>query len=214
MGDSVSIGYGPFVAAALQDVALVQHSPWDVADGGVEETEYGWRCLDYLLRAPDGTFQPVDVVWFNWGLHNYGHSASPGIEGPAWAYAPYLEKISAKLSQVFAGRKTKLIFGITSPMLCNKDNDDVVTANNADAAAIMAKYGIDTVDMHTAITDKCGPVPQASCFNSTSCFCPHCPANGGIGYKWLADTLIAPAVRNVLVHGSISLRPQLPGKIN
>ena len=56
MGDSVSIGYAPFVGTALADVALTQHSPWG-GDGGAEETEYGWRCLEYLLRAPDGTPQ-------------------------------------------------------------------------------------------------------------------------------------------------------------
>ena len=71
MGDSVSIGYAPKVQIALADVALVQHSPWG-GDGGAEETEYGWRCLEYLLRAPDGTPQVPDVLWFNWGLHNTG----------------------------------------------------------------------------------------------------------------------------------------------
>ena len=72
MGDSVSIGYAPKVQIALVDIALVQHSPWG-GDGGAEETEYGWRCLEYLLRAPDGTPQVPDVLWFNWGLHNIGH---------------------------------------------------------------------------------------------------------------------------------------------
>ena len=39
MGDSVSIGYEPFVAEMMADVALVQHSPWG-GDGGAEETAY------------------------------------------------------------------------------------------------------------------------------------------------------------------------------
>lgn len=38
IGDSVSIGYTPPVAARMANVALVQHSPWDVRDGGAEET--------------------------------------------------------------------------------------------------------------------------------------------------------------------------------
>jgi acyl-CoA thioesterase-1 len=196
MGDSVSIGYFPFVAKALSDVANVQHSPWG-GDGGVEETEYGWKCIEYLLRAPDGTFKLPDVLWFNWGLHNYANSTVPGQAGPPSAYAPYLEKIAARLSQI-AGQ-TRLIFGVTSPMLCNKQADDVVVDNNAAALSIMSKYGIEFVDMHAAITDKCGPVPQTSCFSSSGCFCPHCPAHGGIGYKWLAESLIAPAVRKYLI---------------
>lgn len=38
IGDSVSIGYTPPVATHMAKVALVQHSPWDVLDGGAEET--------------------------------------------------------------------------------------------------------------------------------------------------------------------------------
>ena len=48
----------------------------------------------------------------------------------------------------------------------------------AQAAAIMAKNNIPTVDLYKAITTKCGAVPQAECFGSKGCFCPHCPANG------------------------------------
>lgn len=35
IGDSVSIGYTPWVAQHMSDVALVQHSPYDVRDGGM-----------------------------------------------------------------------------------------------------------------------------------------------------------------------------------
>ena len=72
LGDSVSIGYEPFVSRLMADDALVQHSPWGVrvplleqrtqrsrasfptpralgvaqGDGGAEETQYGWECLE------------------------------------------------------------------------------------------------------------------------------------------------------------------------
>ena len=49
IGDSVSIGYTPHVTAHMAKVALVQHSPFDVGDGGAEETAYGIQCLDYFL---------------------------------------------------------------------------------------------------------------------------------------------------------------------
>ena len=204
MGDSVSIGYAPFVQKALEDVAFVQHSPWG-GDGGAEETEYGWRCIEYLLRAPDGTLQQPDVLYFNWGLHNLaivpnstlpGNVIVPGQSGPASAYAPYLLKIANRLKNV--GGSTKLIFGITSPMLNSAVTDAVVQKLNVQAASLMASLNIETVDMHKAITDKCGKAPQASCFNSTGCFSPHCPANGGVGYAWLANTTVAPAIRKLL----------------
>ena len=70
IGDSVSIGYTPKVAAHMSSVALVQHSPWDVRDGGAEETAYGVTCLPTLLRSPTGQFLEPDVLMFNWGLHD------------------------------------------------------------------------------------------------------------------------------------------------
>ena len=51
IGDSLSIGMMPFVAANLSDIALVQHAPWGI-DGGAEETAYGLYCLDSFLHSP------------------------------------------------------------------------------------------------------------------------------------------------------------------
>ena len=66
IGDSVSIGYTPPVAADMAKVALVQHSPWDTRDGGAEETAYGVQCLKYFLRSPLGVPLKPDVIMFNW----------------------------------------------------------------------------------------------------------------------------------------------------
>jgi len=75
VGDSLSMGYisylGAFpcrihdfnrphtpylyAAAALDGVAIVQHAPADVSDGGAEETAYGMRCLDNWLHYADGS---------------------------------------------------------------------------------------------------------------------------------------------------------------
>ena len=191
IGDSVSIGYTPYVNAALADVALVQHSPWG-GDGGAEETAYGAQCIDYLTRAPDGTPLAADVLYFNWGLHNTGTTSLPGQSGPASAYAPFLAKIVAALQANAA--MEKLVFGITSPVLNSVASDAVVMQLNAQAQAIMDGAGIPTVDMHAPIIAKCGPVPQASCFNQTGCWSPHCPP----GYAWLANSTIAPAIRKAL----------------
>lgn len=42
IGDSLSLGMIPFVAANISDIALLQHAPWG-SDGGAEETTYGLR---------------------------------------------------------------------------------------------------------------------------------------------------------------------------
>ena len=46
IGDSVSIGYTPYVVAALSSTCLVQHGPWDVSDGAAAR---GRRALAFLL---------------------------------------------------------------------------------------------------------------------------------------------------------------------
>lgn len=61
--------------------------------------------------------------------------------------------------------------------------------------------GIPTVNLQSAIIDKCGAAPQQSCFGISHCFCPHCPnslARPSPGYEWLAETTIAPAMKKVL----------------
>ena len=83
IGDSVSIGYTPKIASHMAPIALVQHSPWDVEDGGAEETAYGVTCLRYMLHSPTGVFLKPDVIMFNWGLHDgpLGNVTQPGQAG-------------------------------------------------------------------------------------------------------------------------------------
>jgi hypothetical protein len=113
-------------------------------------------------------------------------------------YFPYLENIVKKL-RAWAGPagnadSVKLLFALTSPMLNDVAIDDVVVAHNALAEALMANYSIPTLDLHQPIIDKCGPVPQASCFGESGCWSPHCPP----GYEWLANSTIVPAVQKFI----------------
>merc|ERR1712098_876405 len=163
--------------------------------GGAEETHYGWKCLDFLLAAPDGTPQRPDVLFFNFGLHNTGHGTVPGQAGPIAEYAPYLDKIAARLASL---KNVKVVFGITTPQMCSAQTDSVVQANNKNALVIMQKHGIPTVDLHAAIVGQCGPSPNTTCFGLKSCFCPHCAVGHGLGYEWLANTTIVPAIRSLL----------------
>jgi hypothetical protein len=196
IGDSISIMYTPSVAAALADVAQVQHAPWS-SDGGAEESNYALQCgLTHWLASPSGAPISWDLIYFNTGMHNSGQGAAwivPGQSGEPAAYGAELAALIAGLR----GVGTRLLFGITTPMLCNASVNHVIDAGlNPAAAAIMAAQGVQTVDMYSAVIDKCGPVPQASCFDTVSCFCPHCPGNGS---DWLATTVIAPAIRNALL---------------
>lgn len=203
IGDSLTIGYTPLLATALADIALVQHAPWDVSDGGAEETAYLDQCLDNWLAAPNGQAWKPDLIYFNSGMHNLavnatpGHGQVPGQGGNASEYGPELASATARLVAFAAasGGKTKLMFGLTTPYLCDSSIDAVITGTlNAAAAQIMAENNIWTVDMHGPIINKCGPAPVASCFGVKQCYCPHCPG----AYDWLAKTIIAPAIRAAL----------------
>lgn len=197
LGDSVSIGYTPPLAANLSDVALVQHSPFDHIDGGAEDTAYGVSCLEYFLKDPSGELLEPDVLMFNFGLHDgpLGNDTVPGQQGNSTVYPGELEQIVVGLKGIYAASKTKLLFALTSPMLCNVNADGNVRALNNQASAIMQKHGIPTLDNHSPIVQKCGAVPTSSCFSAHNCFCPHC---SGAGYSWLAENVIAPELRKML----------------
>eukprot|EP00656_Telonema_subtile_P018878 TRINITY_DN20254_c0_g1_i1.p1 TRINITY_DN20254_c0_g1~~TRINITY_DN20254_c0_g1_i1.p1 ORF type:complete len:269 (-),score=55.01 TRINITY_DN20254_c0_g1_i1:68-874(-) len=138
IGDSVSIGYTPWVAQHLASEALVQHSPYDTSDGGAEETAYGIQCLDYMLRSPEGVFLKPDVIMFNWGLHDgpLGNSTVPGQAGLPDVYAPQLEVITQRLME--AEPQAKLLFALTSPSLCDPAGDGSVVTLNIRAAVILS----------------------------------------------------------------------------
>ena len=232
IGDSVSLGWTPALADLLKAEAMVQHSPGG-GDGGAEETAYGLQCLDYFLRSPNGTMNVPDVLIFNWGLHDGvylgpfpwtgpgtyhwpgpGNMTIPGQEGPEWLYSTQLSQITQQLVAWAAAHngRTKLLFALTSPMICNKTSDDDVAWLNVQATTIMARFDVPIVDLRAPIIGKCGPPPQPTCFGLADGFCPHCiggnQTEDGVyfatpnatfgGYAWLARTAIAPTVRALL----------------
>ena len=202
IGDSVSLGYTPFLTAALAEDCVVQHAP-DGGDGGAEETAYGLECLDSFLSSPDG--QPVrpELIMFNFGLHdgpcNGVNTTIPGGAGTSAVYKPELTQIAAKLKAYTDATKAKLLFASTTPWLCTASTDALVQKLNGEAAEVMKAAAIPTVDLHAAIIGKCGSAPVSQCFGAKSCFCPHCPGGGNAGgYSWVVNNSIAPAIRALL----------------
>ncbi len=177
IGDSVSMGYTPWVQKHLGKRVLVQHAPWGdgsaicntttdpacdpdptggyTGDGGAEETAYGLRCLDYFIHHPNG--QPLAgtasselVVMFNWGLHDgpLGNSTRPGQQGNSSVYPVQLREIATRLHEFCTGPgHCKLLYALTSAMICNVRANDNVQLLNAEARAIMSSLAIPTVDL-------------------------------------------------------------------
>ena len=120
----------------------------------------------------------------------------PGQAGLPQFYAPQLEVITQML--IAKEPQAKLLFALTSPYMCATQNDGSVVNLNNQAAAIMAKYNIPTINLHDAVVGQCGPPPQQTCFGAHKCFCPHCMGNGSAGYHFLVDKVIAPALTSLL----------------
>jgi hypothetical protein len=84
--------------------------------------------------------------------------------------------------------------------MCSAEQDGCVVNLNNQAAAIMARHDIPVINLHDAITGECGAAPNASCFGEPHCFCPHCSPGNGVGYEYLANTIIVPALTKLLPH--------------
>jgi hypothetical protein len=199
IGDSISIGYTPFVQAALSDVAQVQHAPFS-SDGGAEEMAYTLQCaMPYWLSSPSGMKVRWDLIYVNKGMHSTNQGAAwtvPGQSGEPAAYASELASLMMGLVERAAKDGTQLLFALTSPMLCNATVDKIISSHlNPSASALTTALGVPTVDLYAAVVQKCGPVPQASCFDLAGCFCPHC---NDAGYAFLANQTIAPSIRRLL----------------
>ena len=205
IGDSLSIGLTPPLAAALADIALLQHAPADTTDGGAEETAYALQCLDYWLHSPSGQEldPPPDLIVFNSGMHNYRTDPPvPGQEGNATVYPGELAAIAdALLGYTKTHPTTRLLFLLTTPQLCNASFDATIASIlNPAAVNIMAARGIPVLDPHTPVREHCGGVlPTKGCANEPGwggdCFCPHCPP----GYAWLVNGTLAGPIREMLM---------------
>eukprot|EP00957_Ditylum_brightwellii_P103579 7891848-Ditylum_brightwellii.AAC.1 len=126
----------------MANTTLVQHAPWG-GDGGAEETAYGLQCLDYFLRAPNGSEWAPDAVMFNWGLHNHANVTILGQEGNMSVYTAQLDAINARLvawAQQMQNTQAahtvnpnhypataagpQLLLAITKPMICKLRVDE------------------------------------------------------------------------------------------
>ena len=153
----------------------------------------------------------VDVIAFNWGVHNLACDGTvvpegfprcwgvPGQSGNSTVYATQLEAIVQRLVAYAAAHpRVRLLFVATTPFLCTAQTDAAVVGLNAAAAAIMRRHAIPIADVYGALRAHCGNGTMAGCATEPSwgstCFCPHCPP----GYAWTVNNTLLPAVQALL----------------
>ena len=144
IGDSISIGYTPFIKTALSPNVEVAHNP---GNGG--STLRGMESMDKWLDNRDW-----DVIVFNFGLHDMVHKDSSGkydvvngtIAVPLKEYRKNLEAIADKLNETTA----KVIFVSTTmvPEGASGRKTESVPAYNEVAVKVMKKKNIQVVDLY------------------------------------------------------------------
>lgn len=150
IGDSISIGYTPFVKEALKDVAIVEHNK-----GNAQHTGTGLLKLEEWLENKNW-----DIIQFNWGLWDlcYRHPNSKvqgnrdKINGTITLspelYEKNLTKIVTRLKQTGA----TLIFVSTTYVPENEAGrfagDEIVY--NTIAKKVMKQQGVVVNDIYAA----------------------------------------------------------------
>lgn len=146
IGDSISIGYTPFVGKALAPGIIVAHNPGNGGSTvrGVENVE---KWLDN---------RQWDIILFNFGLHDLVHKDQENkydvvngkISVSLEEYRTNLETIVAKLRETTA----TLLFVTTTVVPENSAGRRVEdpAKYNAVALEVMKKNGIEVIDLYTA----------------------------------------------------------------
>ncbi|HJM56309.1 MAG TPA: SGNH/GDSL hydrolase family protein [Planctomycetota bacterium] len=157
LGDSISIGYTPFVREMLAGKATVVRPM--AANGKNAEncsgTNYGKDQIGRWLLLEGGAF---DVIHFNFGLHDLKHvdpNSGKNSNDPLHPHQAKLKDYTAQLrsiAQELQASGAQLIFATTTPvpkgdMRPFRDPEDVVKYNAA-AWSVMSELGIPINDLY------------------------------------------------------------------
>jgi len=147
IGDSISIGYTPYVADLLDGRFRVVHNAGNAADSNAMLVNIPW----YLQAEPD-----AQLVHFNCGLHDIKRQRQ--VDHTQVPIAVYRKNLRSIVEHLTAWGK-KLIWASSTPVIdqrhrqrkdFDRRNDDVV-AYNAAAAEIVGAAGIPINDLYSVI---------------------------------------------------------------
>ncbi len=151
IGDSISIGYTPFVWKYFQGKALVTHNP-----GNAQHTGTGLEKIDEWIGSDDW-----DLIQLNWGLWDlayvrfdeknvrYRDKVNGKVTFSPEEYAANLDQLVTRIKQL---TDAKLVF-VTTTYVPNEEigrfTEDPEKYNAA-AKAVMAKHRVPVNDIYEA----------------------------------------------------------------
>ena len=154
IGDSISLGYTPYVTEILQGKATVTHNR-----ANAEFTGTGLQKIDDWVGNT-----AWDIIYFNWGLWDiYGWRYAATKDLSVSAYENRLETLVQRLKQTGA----QLIWGTTTPV-CPEAEKTMLKCFNTEvkitpaiehqyldaALRVMKKYQIEIDDLHSLMAPK------------------------------------------------------------
>jgi len=147
IGDSISIGYTPFVVAALKDKAIVKHHK-----GNAGPTLRGIQRIDAWLGK-----EKWDVIQFNWGLWDMYRWSYRKYDQSPEAYEKNLESLVSRLEKTGA----KLIWATSTPICPKAEKKSHVLVDPAGERAyletarrVMKKHHIAVNDLHAFMAPR------------------------------------------------------------
>lgn len=152
IGDSISLGYTPFVQQQLTGRAEVWHP-----EDNCQDTGYGLKMLREWLGAGNW-----DVIHFNWGIWDTHYldnatraivldeSALPADRMHVRTTLEQYRRNLTALVEMLQGTGARLIWAGTTAVMCRKGaRFDDVAKYNAAALQIMREHGIMVNDLYT-----------------------------------------------------------------
>ena len=145
IGDSISIGYTPFVEKQLAGKATVAHNPANAGTSG-----NGVFMME-LARRQQGKW---DVIHFNFGLHDLKRMSDNQHQVEPAQYERYLRLFTERVKKTGA----KLIYATTTPVPEGKVSPPRIPADvpayNEIAVRVMKENGIPVNDLYSLALHK------------------------------------------------------------
>jgi arylsulfatase A-like enzyme len=161
LGDSISVGYTPFVQEALEGRAVVVRPMRGKKVENCQGTTRGVEALDRWLALEPGDW---DVIHFNFGLHDLKRvhpvtgRNSDDRKDPHQADPKRYERQLEEITERLAATGAQLVFATTTPVpkgpLSPYREPNDVTRYNRVARRVMKRAGVTVNDLYELVQDQ------------------------------------------------------------